>query len=259
MEMLKLGVLLTKLAYKKDKRIKQELEANGLKLVAISNVDNIHSPFNNEGVDNLRYFVADDERTNTRYYSIRGSNGTFHCWLSNLLGYRVSRDYGKIHTGFNQEALSLYPDITKYKDNTKKQIGFGFSKGSALIQILAKDLELDYAVGIGSAFFASREYARNMEKGKTKYINCFTSLDVVSLFTRMLFTPVGDTYYINKRKKIVKNPTLIRKLSDKFINLVLKRIQGKSAAAIIRLHSLDNYIDIFKVNHRKGWVEGDDS
>ena len=253
---LKMATLLARLAYKRDFRIKQELAYNGLNCLGIEEVDNVKSPFNDTKHFDLKFYVADDIETNIRYFVIRGTNGTFEEWLHNLMFWKKKKsELGKIHYGFSLEAMSILPNIIKYKDTNKIQIIIGHSKGSALAQILAPEIEADLAIGVATPFFSDKNYKNEMSSLKTKYVDVIHSADLVPLITYPLFTPMGDVYYIDRKGNLIKNPSLIRSIADSFLTLLTFWYgRGQKLHDIVIFHCYENYENYFKVDHRKGRV-----
>jgi hypothetical protein len=248
----KKATLLARLAYKSDNRIVQELEANGLDLVIVKEIDNTSSPLNNKKTKkDLKFYIADDNEEGVRYFVVRGSVGTVENWIHNLAFWK-NKD--RIHWGFSVEAKSLLPHILPYQDLSKQQQTIGHSKGAALAHILAPDLKSDISIGVGTPFFAGKNYLSELKnKWKTKYYDIVHSLDIVSLITWTIFKPLGDVFYIDRKDNLVKNPSKIRNVSDTVLNFLIKRYgEGETLHDILFYHCYERYCKYFNIDHRKG-------
>jgi hypothetical protein len=252
-ELFPLATLLARLSYKSDTRIKQEIEANNLSLVAIHDIKNKYMFKSRTEV--LKFYIADDLGQGIRYFLIRGSAGNFNNWLNNLFAFNTDKnELGEVHSGFWSEAMSIWDTMKQYQDFSKEQILIGHSKGSALAHLIAPLLKADISVGIASPFFATREYVNNAKKTqfKTIYYDIIHNLDIVPIVTYPLFTPIGDVYYIDRNDNLILNPSTVRNISDTIISFLIKRYKDKQTLHdMLFYHCYTRYEEFFKVNHRK--------
>ena len=243
------ATFLSRLAYKRPRRIKQELRASQYCCVLINDIQ-IENPHKHLFDDDktLRMLIIDDTNTNERFFVFRGSANISN-WITNFRFSKTSVNGGRSHTGFHLASNNCVEPIMDYRDSKKMLITTGHSLGGALSTGVMEKCKLDYCRTIGSPKYGDDEYC--LTYNSDRYERIEHDLDPVPYMppTALGYNTLGNLFYINRKKEIIINPSWHYMRRDSLIARIKRRREGIKSIAYD--HHFDLYLKHLNINHRK--------
>jgi len=225
-----LMLLMAEYSYKRNFRIKEELQKVGITDVFIKEVKD------------LKFVMV--KYDNEIFVRIRGSANKRN-WLRNLSCWKVNTKYGKFHAGFwdgcnliYDELIKILPD-PKYSD-IKINIS-GHSLGAVLsfgIGILAEDN--GYNITKVRSFAKPSISGEVLYHWKFDYEKYFNNLDIIYRMPPSWLgysNPLVDITYIDRNGKLSKNPT--KEFIEKDRSITLS--ENRDAKELFKDHEMFYY------------------
>lgn len=206
----------SRIAYKRDARIKEELKKMNYEDV-LGDMFCVQI-FN---IDGLKCFIT--HKDGETIISIRGSNNLKN-WLRNFDIGKLQLAQGRVHGGFLKNAEKLYRHIKDRIDYRDKIYVTGHSLGGALAMLIANFLYEDFRDVRGVAAFecpniSDKRYIKNTESYKFKRVMFKNNIDLVTKvppFFMEYYNYNCDLVYFNKDDVAIINPTSITMFLDRF-------------------------------------------
>lgn len=239
----------SRLAYKKNNRIKEELKESDYCAVLINDIS-IENPHKYLFDDDktLRMLIIDDTKTNERFFIFRGSNNISN-WVTNVRFGKTAVKGGKVHTGFHLASDKCIEPVMDYMDKNKLLITAGHSLGGALAMGVMEKCALDYCRTIGSPKYGDDEYCLTYHSKRYERIE--HDLDPVPYMPPAIlgYNTLGNLFYINRNKEILINPSWHYMRRDSLIARIKRQREG--FLATVYDHDFDLYLKHLNINHRK--------
>jgi hypothetical protein len=246
------ATFLSRLAYKRNSRVSEELRASDYHFVLIDDIE-VANPNNfvQRTDPTLRVLVIDDVTEGERYFVFRGSANISN-WITNFKFRKTQWKSGKVHTGFLLAGLELCKRLECYKDFSKLMIATGHSLGGALAQVCKEEIGTDKCIVIGSPKLGDADYVSGLEQSDYERIE--HDLDPVPFMPPYIFgyRHSGTNYYIDRNKNVIIDPSETYILTDTAIAIAKRRKEGLGRIAYD--HHFDLYLEHLKINHRKAKV-----
>ena len=234
---MKTEIWLSRLAYKRTSRILEELRLESRKYRLIDVVNHI----------DLRAIIVDNIETNVRYIVFRGTSNIRN-WLRNTDSRSQRFQDGYIRKGFYDAVMSIKPHIESYTQTDREVVACGHSLGGIMgfifKNVMGSRVRIAKGIGTPRGYKGSLNSINNKE-----YLRLEHDLDPVP-WLPLTFEHIGECLYINRRKKLVRNPTGAYKRIDSLIEYAFRRLSFQGW--IVEDHSLDEYCKYYNINHRRG-------